>query len=107
YSDNLSQLIVLTSDRSYFYSIGERYQLYIDGGIYLMNLLYALHYYEIAACPAHWGMPIEADIKVQKIIGLNDSEKIICLIAIGKPVDEFKTTLSLRRSYNENLRVIN
>ncbi|MDD4055963.1 MAG: nitroreductase family protein [Bacteroides sp.] len=107
YSDNLSQLIVLTSDRSYFYSIGERYQLYIDGGIYLMNLLYALHYYEIAACPAHWGMPTEADLKAQEIIGLNESEKIICLIAIGKPVDEFKTTLSLRRSYNENLRVIN
>lgn len=107
YSDNLSQLIVLTSDRSYFYSIGERYQLYIDGGIYLMNLLYALHYYEIAACPAHWGMPTEADLKAQEIIGLNESEKIICLIAIGKPVKDFKTTLSLRRSYKENLRVIN
>lgn len=107
YSENLSQLIVLTSDRNYFYSIGERYQLYIDGGIYLMNLLYALHYYEIVACPAHWGMPIEADIKVQQIIGLNESEKIICLIAIGKPISEFKTTLSLRRTYNENLRVIN
>ena len=106
YSDNLSQLIVLTSDRSYFYSIGERYQLYIDGGIYLMNLLYALHYYEIAACPAHWGMPNEADVKVQKIIGLNESEKIICLIAVGKPVSNFKTTLSLRRPYNENFRII-
>ena len=105
--ESLSQLIVVTSDRSFFYSIGERYQLYIDGGIYLMNLLYALHYYEIAACPAHWGMPIEADIKAQKIISLNESEKIICLIAIGKPIDEFKTTLSLRRSFNENLRVIN
>ncbi len=107
YSESLSQLIVLTSDRSYFHTIGERYQLYIDGGIYLMNLLYALHYYEIVACPAHWGLPIEADIKAQKIIGLNESEKIICLIAIGKPVKNFKTTLSLRRSYNENLRVIN
>lgn len=106
YTESLSQLIVLTSDRNYFYSIGERYQLYIDGGIYLMNLLYALHFYEIAACPAHWGMPIEADMKVQKIIDLNESEKIICLIAIGKPISEFKTTLSLRRSSKENLRVI-
>ena len=106
YSDSLSQLIVLTSDRSYFYSIGERYQLYIDGGIYLMNLLYALHYNEIAACPAHWGMPNEADVKVQKIIGLNESEKVICLIAIGKPVSNFKTTLSLRRPYNENFKVV-
>ena len=106
YSDNLSQLIVLTSDRNYFYSIGERYQLYIDGGIYLMNLLYALHYYEIAACPAHWGMPNEADVKVQKIIDLNESEKIICLIAVGKPVSNFNTTLSLRRPYSENFRII-
>lgn len=106
YSDSLSQLVVLTSDRSYFYSIGERYQLYIDGGIYLMNLLYALHYFEIVACPAHWGMPIEADIKAQKILDLKESEKIISLIAIGKPVDVFKTTLSLRRSYKENLRIL-
>lgn len=107
YSNNLSQLIVLTSDRNYFYSIGERNQLYIDGGIYLMNLLYALHYYEIAACPAHWGMPIEADIQVQKITGLDESEKIICLIAVGIPVNNFKTTLSLRRPYNENFRIVN
>jgi nitroreductase len=107
YSEKLSQLIVLTSDRNYFYSIGERYQLYIDGGIYLMNLLYALHYYEIAACPAHWGMPIESDKKVEKILGLNESEKIICLIAIGKPVAEFKTTLSTRRTCAENLHLVN
>lgn len=80
--------------------------MYIDGGIYLMNLLYALHYYDIAACPAHWGMPTTADKKSQKIIGLNDSEKIICLIAIGKPIEEFKTTLSLRRPHNENLNII-
>lgn len=106
YSSNLTQLIVLTSNRNYFYSIGERYQLYIDGGIYLMNLLYALHYYEIVACPAHRGMPIEADYKVQKIIGLDESEKIICLIAIGLPVSDFRTTLSLRRNHTENLNLI-
>ena len=107
YSEKISQLIILTSDRNYFYSVGERHQLYIDGGIYLMNLLYALHYYEITACPAHWGMPNEYDFKVQEIVGLNESEKIICLIAIGKPNKSFKTTLSLRRTHKENLRIQN
>ena len=43
HTETLNQLIVLTCNRNYFYSIGERNQLYIDGGIYLMNLLYALH----------------------------------------------------------------
>jgi nitroreductase len=107
YDEKLSQLIVLTSDRNYFYSIGERNQLFIDGGIYLMNLLYALHYYKIAACPAHWGMTIDADKKVKNILGLRESEKIICLIAVGIPEDNFKTTLSLRRPASENLHIIN
>ncbi|NLJ82736.1 MAG: nitroreductase family protein [Bacteroidales bacterium] len=106
YDEKLAQLIVLTSDRNYFYSIGERNQLFIDGGIYLMNLLYALHYYKIGACPAHWGMTIDADKKVQNILGLRESEKIICLIAVGIPEDNFKTTLSLRRPTSENLHII-
>lgn len=106
YDEKLSQLIVLTSDRNYFYSIGERNQLFIDGGIYLMNLLYALHFYQIGACPAHWGLTIDADKKVQNIIGLRDSEKIICLIAVGIPENNFRTTLSLRKPASENLHII-
>lgn len=107
YSANLSQLIVLTSDRNFFYSVGERYQLYIDGGIYLMNLLYALHFYGIGACPAHWGMPYQADIKMTNLLNLKNSEQIISLVAVGVPTNEFNTTLSLRKTYEENLFIHN
>ncbi len=103
YSDHLSQLIVVTSDRNYFYSIGERHQLYIDGGIYLMNLLYSLHYYGIGACPAHWGMPFNANGKIKNLLSLKDSEQVVSLIAIGVPKTTFSTTLSLRKSSKENL----
>lgn len=104
YSDEVSQLLVLVSDRNYFYTVGERNQLYIDGGIFLMNLLYALHYYKIAACPAHWGLTQNDDIKTNQLLNMLDSEKVICLVAIGIPQDEFKTTLSLRRSKDEILK---
>lgn len=107
YSKEITQLLVLVSDRNYFYSVGERNQLYIDGGIFLMNLLYALHYYKIGACPAHWGFNNKQDKKIQKELNLNDSEKVICLIPIGIPKDEFKTTLSLRRDNEEILKLIN
>lgn len=107
YSDELSQLIVVTSDRNYFYSVGERHQLYIDGGIYLMNLLYALHFYGIGACPAHWGMPYQADYKAMKLLKLKESEQIISLIAIGVPTDNFPSTLSLRKTSEENLFIHN
>lgn len=106
YTDNIKQLLVLVSDRNYFYSIGERNQLYVDGGIFLMNLLYALHYYHIGACPAHWGHNSNRDKKIKKEINLSDSEKVICLIPIGIPRESFLTTLSLRRDNDEILKIV-
>jgi nitroreductase len=103
YTDNVSQLLVLTNDRKYYYTVGERNQFYIDGGAYLMNLLYALHYYKIANCPANWGKTKSDDHLVRKIIAIPEAEKIICMVPIGIAKDSFRTTLSLRRSHSENL----
>lgn len=104
--DNISQLLIVTSDRSYFYSVGERNQLYIDGGIFLMNLLYALHFNEIASCPANWGMTSEKDVELKKLIKLPTSEKVISLVSIGIPIDSFKSCLSLRRTTDEILKIV-
>ena len=106
YDDKIMQLLIVVSDRNYFYTIGERNQLYIDGGIFLMNLLYALHFYKIAACPAHWGMNSDKDKKLSKLINLSESEKVISLISIGVPSKNFKTCLSLRRSADEVLQIV-
>jgi nitroreductase len=106
FSEDISQLLVLTVDRSCFYSVGERNQMFIDGGIFLMNLLYSLHFYEIAACPAHWALNFEDDKKIEKIIQLSKSEKVICIISIGISQSEIKTTLSLRRDNNELLDIV-
>ncbi|UYW02031.1 nitroreductase family protein [Flavobacterium agricola] len=102
YTKNISQLLILTNDRSFYYTVGERNQFYIDGGIYLMNLLYALHYYKIGNCPANWGKTIADENKLSKIISIPKSEKIICFIAIGDLVENFNTTLSARRPFTEN-----
>lgn len=106
YSDALKQVMIITVNRSFFYSVGERYQPYIDGGLYTMNLLYSLNYYEIAACPIHWAKTVDEDDFVQKIIGSKKSEKIVCMIAIGMPTDKFETTLSLKRPAKENLHIV-
>lgn len=106
FSENVSQLLILTTDRSYFYSTGERNQLYIDGGIYLLNLLYALHFYKIAACPANWGKDFTQDSKVRKVIKVPESEQIICMIPIGIAQEEISFTLSYRRTVDEVLKTL-
>lgn len=102
YTENVKQLLILTNDRKYYYTIGERNQFYIDGGLYLMNLLYALHFYQIGNCPANWGMPISKEKELDKVLKIPESEKIICMIPVGVVKEEFRTTLSCRRPINEN-----
>ncbi|HIF9192361.1 TPA: nitroreductase family protein [Photobacterium damselae] len=101
YADSVNQLLILSIDRNYFYTVGERNQFYIDGGMYLMNLLYALHYYKIAACPANWGKKYQEEKKLKDIVNIPESEKIICIIPIGIAKDKFRVTLSERRNINE------
>ncbi|MDM1094745.1 nitroreductase family protein [Myroides odoratimimus] len=106
FDKDVKQLLVVTNDRKYYYTVGERNQLYIDGGIYLMNLLYALHYYKIGNCPANWGKCYGDENKAISLLKISKSEKIICLIVIGEAKESFRTTLSLRRPINENFKII-
>ncbi|MEC4116373.1 nitroreductase family protein [Myroides phaeus] len=102
FTENVSQLLILTNDRQFYYTVGERNQFYVDGGIYLMNLLYSLHFYKIACCPANWGKVKSDEVALNKIVSIKESEKVICIIPIGESVTEFNTTLSLRRPSIEN-----
>ncbi|EGR4210760.1 nitroreductase family protein, partial [Vibrio cholerae] len=103
YTKNINQVIILSVDRNYFYSVGERNQLYIDGGMFLMNMLYALHFYKIANCPANWGKLVHEEKQLQGIVDLPESEKIICIVPIGIAKEEFRVTLSQRRELREVL----
>ena len=106
FTEKVNQLLILTVDRKYFYITGERYQFYIDGGIYLMNLLYSLHFYKVGACPANWGKDYISDNKVRKFVNIPQEEQIICMIPIGIATDEIAVTLSYRRTADEVLKII-
>ena len=106
FTDNINQLLIVTVDRNYFFSIGERNQFYIDGGMFLMNLLYGLHFNKIACCPANWGKVKRDEDLLDDIIKIPESEKIICLVPIGIAESEFRVTLSKRRDLKEVFKQI-
>lgn len=99
------KLIILSAEIGGYLHVYERNTAYIDGGIYAMNLLYALHFYEIGACALNWSSTIENDIKLRKICKINESETIILLIACGNVPDQFKLALSHRNPYAEILNI--
>lgn len=101
FKEEIKQLMVVTIDRNYFYTVGERNQMYIDGGIFLMNLLYSLHFKNIGACCANWGKEYQDDLEIAKILELKPSEKVICVVVIGICKDEISYTLSQRREVED------
>ena len=102
YEKNVKKIIILVSNKNYFFSIGERNQLYIDGGIYLMNLLYSLHFFNIAACPANWGKCVKDDKALRKFVDIPLNEQVICIIPIGIANNKIIYTHSKRREVKEN-----
>jgi nitroreductase len=100
-SEFIYQLLVVTSNRNYFFTSGERNQIFVDGGIFLESLLLSLHAESIAACPLHWSLNYSHDQKIKKLIGLSGGEKVIALIAFGHLKDDLKVPASYRKQANE------
>lgn len=90
------KLIVITSELGVFNNNGERNGAFIDGGMYAMNLLYALHYEKIAACILNCSNRIEKDLELRKLCGIKESEVFIAMISCGIPPEEFKIAASKR-----------
>jgi nitroreductase len=100
-----NKLIVITADVSVFFGINERYQAYIDGGMFAMNLLYSLHYNKIAACILNCSNTNKKDLMMRKVCDIKDNEVFIAMISCGKSPDQFKIALSHRNLIDDYVTV--
>jgi nitroreductase len=92
--------LIITADLSIYGTSEERFSPFVDGGIYTMNILYALHYYKIGACPLNWSKSPDDDMHLRKIVAIPDNETVIVVIACGNLPDEFKIANSPRTPYS-------
>ena len=97
------KVLIITSDLQSWNVPGERFSPYIDGGIFAMNLLYALHYYHIGACPLNWSENVESNKKLHQLLGIPNHEIVIMMICCGMAPKEFKIVRSKRKSLNDIL----
>lgn len=98
--------IVITSDLGLYESEYERNTCIVDGGIFIMNMLYSLHFYKLAACPLIWGAEPSNDQFMYDLMNIPTSEQIIGLIIVGEyPEKEFKVAKSLKKDLNDILKI--
>lgn len=99
FEEEIGTCILVTADRRAFLYY-ETHQPYVDGGLYAMNLINALHYEGLGTVPLSCGF--EAD----KLRGLDafdipECEVPVLIIGIGIPEDRFRVAASARKPVSE------
>lgn len=101
FGHKINKLLIITSNLNYFEGINERNQSFIDGGIFGMSLLYALHYLGLGAVTLNWCTNQEKDKKFRAVSEIRDNENIILMIGVGNIPEKFKVPKSERNSLEE------
>ncbi len=99
FGEAVKQLVVVTGDLRYFNKTRELHQVYIDGGMYAMRVLDALHYEGAATTPLSAALTGKQEENVRKLLDLDPAEVIIMFICVGTCPAETLTTRSERRPY--------
>jgi nitroreductase len=89
-------VLVVTSDMRYFAEVGERFQPWIEGGIFSMLLMLALHSRGIANVALNWSQKNAADVAMRDTGSIPDHERIIMVIGCGYPTEDALVTHSCR-----------
>lgn len=98
FSEDFQGVILLCTDIR-CYAFHEMNQYFVDGGIYAMNLLYALQANDIAAIPLTMGHKTGHLNKIKHEMHLPANEQPILLIGYGSYKDRWKVACSKRDNW--------
>ncbi len=107
FGHTIPMALVVTCNVNVFDGYHERNQAYVDGGLFSMSLMYALHQNKLGAVPLCWLVDGKQDDNARKIGGIPESEVIIMMMGVGKPVEQFLAPASQRRDVEEILTIKN
>ncbi|QBC02054.1 nitroreductase family protein [Enterobacter cloacae] len=88
FKENTPYIAVITSDLRAFYSTDERNQPYTDGGIFAMNVMYAMQNFGLASCPLNWCNSSFIEREFRKLNLIPEFEVVVLVIAFGYPNKE-------------------
>lgn len=104
--ESVNVLFCITVDLRNFNGAGERYQGWIDGGMFAMGFIYGLHQQSIASCCLNWSKNHSKDIEMKAHLNIPEYELIIMFVAGGYMKEEFNVAKSERKPMDDVLIVI-
>jgi nitroreductase len=99
------QTVVLITGTLTSFSNNERNQVFIDGGLFSMSLIYAFHSLSLGVCPLNTAYFAKDEALLHNKMKIPNSEVPIMMLAIGHLKDEFLVAKSRRKQVKEILVV--
>lgn len=94
FGHKMGAVMVVTVDLREFDMIGERNQGWIDGGLFAMSLVYALHAARLGTCMLNWSEDCEQDMRLREAFVIPDYEDVITFIGAGHLPEKFEVAAS-------------
>lgn len=105
FSDRVRMLLIVGSDVSRFQSSGERYQAWIEGGMFSCSLVYALHSLGLGTCCLNWSREPKSDIRLLELVPELKDQWIAMFIAVGHLPEGLNVPLSASPAIDEVLTI--
>ena len=94
-------LLVITSVISTTKDIHERNENHLNGGMFIMTLLNALHFKKIGACSLNWSVSSDKDLKLRSLLNIPENEVVLMIISCGYLPEKLSLASSPRKSAKE------
>lgn len=104
FGDTINKLLIVTTNTEDFTRL-ESNQVYVDGGLFSMNLILSLHSLSLGACCLNTCFPYVLEKKVKEIGNIKTQEKLIMMIATGHLKPEIKVAISEKKSVNQLITI--
>ena len=96
------KVLIVSADLDDTLDLKEHNDVYVEGGIFLMNLCYALHYHKIAHCVLVWFCNPANDAALRALVpAIKETEAVVALLACGEAAETFSVAASPRRPFDE------
>jgi nitroreductase len=105
FRDEIQHVLIITSPLNHFFSPGERFQGYVDCGMFAMSLVLALHSRGLVTCCLNLSQVPAEERALQRAANIPKHEACVMMIAIGIPLSNYRVAKSSRKDLEEIVNV--
>jgi nitroreductase len=103
FSQNIQVLLVVAGDLSSMMSSSERNEIWVDGGMFSMSIVYSLHSLGVGTCCLNLCHNVTEETRLRRQINMDPFHSPVMMIAVGHIPQKLAVAHSQRKSVNEVL----